>query len=152
MAEEIWKDIPGYEGEYQISDAGKVKRLPRILAGSNKDGYLYVRLHGKRYGVHQLVLRTFVGPCPDGMVICHNNSDPRDNRLENLRYDTQSGNAIDRVEIGRNSGQRLSVDDVRNIRKRFANGESDAEIASSYGVSRHCINRIRNRGSFSWLE
>jgi hypothetical protein len=50
--------------------------------------------------VHRLVLETFVGPCPDGMECCHNNGDPADNRLENLRWDTLSSNAYDRVEHG----------------------------------------------------
>ncbi len=51
-----------------------------------------VRRHRK---VHHLVAAAFIGPRPEGMVICHNNGDPLDNRVENLRYDTQAANIED---------------------------------------------------------
>jgi hypothetical protein len=47
--------------------------------------------------VHHLVLEAFVGPRPDGQVGCHFDDDPRNNRVENLRWDTSSANALDRV-------------------------------------------------------
>lgn len=49
---------------------------------------------------HRLVLQAFVGPCPEGMEACHNNGNPADNRLENLRWDTPSSNALDKVKHG----------------------------------------------------
>lgn len=85
---ELWKDIPGYEGKYQASTEGRIRSLSRPLRGRNKygeftrmmagrvlrpsgqakDPHLYVRLgHGANGSpVHQLVARTFLGPRPPG--------------------------------------------------------------------------------------
>lgn len=107
MQEEIWKDIPGYEGIYQVSDLGRVRSLDRIICridgenrrlngvilrpGKSKDGYLRVILwrNGKSrsFLVHQLVMISFDSHTPSGhkSVIDHINGDKDDNRLENLR-------------------------------------------------------------------
>jgi len=50
--------------------------------------------------VHRLVLETFVGPCPEGMVCCHGDGDTANNALGNLRWDTQRGNLADRERHG----------------------------------------------------
>lgn len=118
---ETWKDIPGFEGRYQVSDRGNVRGLDREIvdttgkrriikgvtlrpakAKRSEHRHVILRKEGKSYTrkVHQLVLQAFVGPCPEGMVVCHNNGRAGDNRLENLRYDTPSGNMFDRVKHG----------------------------------------------------
>lgn len=51
--------------------------------------------------VHRLVLAAFRGPCPDGLVACHNNDVRTDNRLENLRWDTSSANVDDSIINGK---------------------------------------------------
>ena len=66
--EEIWKDIKGYEGKYQVSNLGKVKSLNYLRTGKegfikmydNKNGYLYVNLNGKMFRVHRLVAEAFI--------------------------------------------------------------------------------------------
>jgi hypothetical protein len=50
--------------------------------------------------VHRLVAAAFLGPRPDGMMICHWNGDPADNRVENLRYATRVDNALDSLRHG----------------------------------------------------
>jgi len=112
-----WRDIPGYEGFYQVSNAGQVRSLDRTVSRNNgvplplkgkelqlgtSRGYLHVRLLGRTCKVHQLILRTFVGPRPDGMDVRHLNGDKRDNRLENLTYGTRSENCLDITRHGRN--------------------------------------------------
>jgi hypothetical protein len=47
--------------------------------------------------IHVLVLTTFVGPRPDGHEGCHNNGEPSDNRLVNLRWDTPCANQADKL-------------------------------------------------------
>lgn len=121
---EIWKPVVGYEGIYEVSNMGRVKSLERrvpsgegrtrlnkeriLKPGINRGTHQYVNLSNKqnpddkaisRY-VHQLVMEAFVGPRPKGMHVCHWNDNGLDNRLSNLRYDTPSGNAYDRVRNG----------------------------------------------------
>ena len=123
MSDATWLPVPGYEGYYEVSDQGEVRSVDRVIgilkdgrdhwrrgkvlspARMKKGGSLRVKLsrdgHGPLVSVHALVMLAFVGPRPNGMHICHNNGDPADNRLVNLRYDTPSENALDSVDHGR---------------------------------------------------
>lgn len=105
---EIWKDIPEFEGYYQVSNFGNVKSLSRTILGRGKhnallkerllkfststNGYYQVILQKegfkKIYKVHSLVAICFLNHIPDGthnVVIDHINEVKKDNRLENLR-------------------------------------------------------------------
>ena len=112
---ERWLPVPGYEGKYEVSDQGRVRALDRVDTRGRRragkvlairraqSGHGTVCLHdGGRWQVlvHHLVLLAFVGPRPDGMEGCHWNDDPADNRVENLRWDTRSGNIQDSVRNG----------------------------------------------------
>ena len=103
--EEIWKDIKGYEGMYQVSSEGRIKSLDRVITDKNdhkrhihgkiiktrwrsKNNYLKVDLckngHYKEHYVHQLVANAFI-PNPDyDFHVRHKNKNKRDNRVENL--------------------------------------------------------------------
>jgi hypothetical protein len=111
---EQWKDIPGYEGRYQVSDQGRVKSLPfmqryllrtgqeayrrtaeRILAQQpNNKGYLLVHLHrdNKRvaYTVHGLVARAFIPGSAD--TINHKDGVKANCAASNLEWATWSEN------------------------------------------------------------
>jgi len=118
---EQWKPIAGYEGYYQVSDLGRVRSMARVIPeprwGARRQpakihnpwlshGYPNVTLHrdGIRQTriVHRLVLEAFVGPCPEGMEGCHNDGNPRNNRLDNLRWDTPLANNLDVIRHGNN--------------------------------------------------
>ena len=118
--QERWLPVVGYEGLYEVSDLGSVRSLDRVDSYGhhrktrvlkpipNGSGHYQVRLYrnGKSESypyVHRLVLETFVGPCPKGMFSCHWNDDPSDNRLENLRWDTEKANQADKLRNGHNT-------------------------------------------------
>lgn len=105
---EIWKDVKGYEGLYQVSNLGDVRSIDRIspygrrLKGVirritvNKNGYAYVNLsiNGKAHNftVHRLVATAFV-PNPHGLhTVNHINENKLDNRAENLEWVTLADN------------------------------------------------------------
>ena len=174
--EEIWRDIPGYEGRYQVSNMGRVKSLGHVISRRNlltggrshvrvadrllkpqpqPSGHLYVKIGHKparHFRVHRLVALAFLGPCPSGMEVCHNDSDPTNNRVDNLRYDTRSGNRLDMVRKGNEGRQILRVEQVARIRERLAEGESCRALAAEYGVHPSTISKINTRVNFGWLE
>lgn len=116
MSAEKWIPIAGYEGSYEVSNTGVVRSIARLDAiGRPKaeknlrpdprpSGHLRVTLcqnsKTRRFWVHRLVLEAFVGPRPEGMEACHNDGDPMNNNVLNLRWDTKSANAQDRVRHG----------------------------------------------------
>jgi len=109
---EKWKSVVGYEGLYEVSSCGKVKSLKRRFAGerilkqnlSRRNGYKQTQLWktniGITYKIHKLVLEAFVGKCPDGMETYHIDSDPTNNRLENLKWDTHKNNVAESIRRG----------------------------------------------------
>lgn len=95
MELEQWKDIPGYEGLYKVSDLGRVIGLKRgkIMNGSKRRGYISISLRGtgfKTYHIHQLVAMAFLNHMPRDkkLVVDHINNDGFDNRLCNLQIIT----------------------------------------------------------------
>lgn len=100
---EIWKDVPNYEGIYQVSSLGRIKSLKynkeRFLKkGVDGRGYENVKLCsrgvGKTYNVHRLVAICFLNHKPNGMalVVNHKNFNRVDNRVENLEIVTAREN------------------------------------------------------------
>ena len=177
MIEEIWKPVINYEGLYEISNYGKVKSLnykrtkkEQILKPLKEMGsYLCVILFknngGKQHSIHRLVLEAFVGPCPPGMEGCHNNGNPSDNFVGNLRWDTRSNNQKDRKWHGtknnpiwiNNMGSKSSTAKLNNtkiieIKKLHLEGESNIKIAKIYNVHPTTISRIINEETWKYIE
>lgn len=175
MEKEIWKDIPGYEGKYQASNQGKIRSLDfkvndinhythkpftrtikgRILKPGRfcKAGHVSVVLERGTSGkpVHQLVAKTFIGECPKGYEVLHNNGDPTNNRVENLRYGTRTENILDVYKIGK-AWRKLTIEDVQQIRFGLATGIKGSELAAMYSVSQTLISGIKIGRIYSWLK
>lgn len=148
---EHWLPIRGYEDSYEVSSHGRVRSLARrVRRGESwltvKGRVLqsrrgeYARVNLKRGGkgttrlVHQLVLEAFVGPRPPGTECCHHDGDPRNNALENLRWDTRAGNMADARQHG-TTGRKLDVGKVKAMRKLGEQGISGEEIGRRFQVS-----------------
>ena len=116
IEKEIWKDINGFEGIYQVSNLGRIKSLSRTFWNSSKGGYWcnwperildgglvgtfvkykYVVLCNNNFRkkclVHKLVFENFVQNVPKGMTIDHIDGNPLNNKLNNLQLVTHSEN------------------------------------------------------------
>ena len=123
--EEIWKDIEGYEGYYQISNLGNVKSLARTITRKDgqtrfynerimdkrvsTDGYYIAKLTVKRksksIGIHILVAKAFI-PNPNNLPeVNHKDFDRKNNRVDNLEWCTHQDNIRYSWERGRYKGK-----------------------------------------------
>lgn len=110
-APEQWLPVPGYEGRYEVSDLGRVRSQRRqgapgrVRTPQKRGPYLSLMLYRdhqpKEWRIHALVAAAFLGPRPDGLLICHRDGDSQNNRPMNLYYGTWSDNNLDTVRHGR---------------------------------------------------
>ena len=165
MMNEIWKDIPGYEGKYQASTFGRIQSLTRSItqmdrfgkpftrvmkgrvlrpACTKKNPHLYVMLcHGANGSqVHQLVARTFLGPQPPNTDVRHLNGNPQDNRPENLLYGTRTENILDVFRQGK-AWRKLTAEQAQEIKQRLSEGVKGHELAKEYHISDGIVSAIK---------
>lgn len=155
---EIWKDIPGYEDYYQVSNLGNVKSLrknkimsPCIAGRGYNHLFLYKDKKASGFLVHRLVLLAFIGY--SNLVVNHKNGIKTDNRLENLEYCTYSENEQHayktglKTNVGENHSQsKLTENDVLEIRSLCLNGNlNQTEIAKMFNTNRRHVSSIKNR-------
>ena len=163
MEVEIWKDIQGYEGYYQISNQGRVKSFhnknPKILKLSvTKFGYHRVELnlkgHAKKHSVHRLVAMTFIPNPHKYKVINHIDGNKLNNIPENLEWCTYQENTKHAVDTGLlvkpkgelNGSSKLTEKQVIEIRKLYETGNyKQVELAEMYGLHKQYVNLIIHR-------
>jgi hypothetical protein len=168
IPEAVCRHCPGHPG-YAVTSAGIVLSCKNARWGYRAEwrplkawpdsfGYLRVGVgwaNGRQVfaRVHTLVLEAFVGPCPEGMLACHDpDHTPTNNNVSNLRWGTQSENMEDAKKHGRHAGfsQRgerharckLTDSDVLEIRSA-AGKTSRKQLASRFNTSVVTICRIQ---------
>lgn len=166
---EIWKDVAGYEGSYEVSSLGRVRSLKRVVAlgnGLNRrirsrilklnkggSGYYTVSLRDgsqRTVNVHQIVAVAFLGERKDGLDINHINGIKTDNRVKNLEYISRTKNIHHALKVGL-MRVKLTPEDVRNIRERVQAGSRKA-LAKEFGVTRQTIGHIVRGKTWTCIE
>lgn len=158
-----WRDIPGYEGYYQVSNFGDVRSVTREIVRNdgvtmvrhgrpvqqklNDDGYLIVRLSRdakrKQFGVHSLVALAFIPGYFDGAEVNHKDCNRVNNVPENLEWVTHADNIRHTIACGNHITQTRSMAGEsnpnfgnRSLSKRYAEDKDLARIKQSRpGVS-----------------
>lgn len=162
---EEWRPVVGYEGLYEVSDHGRVKRVaPRRTGDSGNpikvptiapSGYPTVSLYKKGtaqvgIAVHRLVAAAFIGPCPAGKEVNHRDGDRQKNTPGNIEYVTRSENHLHayanlgktRAAGERNGHATITDDTVRAIRKLREVRATTREIMRQTGASKSAIDHI----------
>ncbi|MCQ2409838.1 MAG: NUMOD4 motif-containing HNH endonuclease [Clostridia bacterium] len=152
----FWRDVVGYEGRYQVSRHGTIRRVfrsgvrdlhPYRRKGNRK---LYVKLIDK-YGepheitVLRIVSESWLGPVPDGMVAHHKNGLLSDNRADNIGY-------ITRHELGKKTGKTSKSKTVFKIDRsgevveiyNSARQAAKANFCSYQTILDRCHNLVKN--------
>ena len=154
-----WRDIPGFENLYAVSDFGRVRSFRRggrvLRPAYDNRGALVVSLPCKRFAsgyratkVHLLVLRAFVGPCPKGHIGRHLDGNPYHNALINLAYGTPQDNMDDRARHGHTPRGHQKVNacftesQVIEIRAHPRYKGYQKDLMSKYNVSQSGISHV----------
>lgn len=169
MCNEIWRDIEGYEGLYQVSNLGRVKSLEKqcgvqiqkekiLKPGLVKGGYYRVGLtkNGIRKSklVHRLVAETFI---PINLTVNHKDGNKSNNTVDNLEWTTQKENNIHAYQTGlkphgtQRKDAKLNEQQVKEIRSNYIPNDrnySTRTLARKYGVHPSIIQRIINNKAY----
>ena len=166
---EVWLDIKGYEGYYQVSNFGRVKSLARVVE-CRKDvfvnkkekflsdwdcgkGYRKVKLSKdaieKSIRVHRLVVETFLDNPEAKSEVNHINGIKNDNRIENLEWCTSSENTKhalnNKLKISQKGSEhgmsKLTEKDVLEIRE-IGRSKSLKEVSKIFKVSESLISNV----------
>ena len=153
--EEIWKDIDGYDGEYQVSNLGNVRSLnymrrkeTRELSKKNIKGYPYVILYKntkiQRKRIHRLVAEAFI-PNPNNLPeVNHKDENKANNRVDNLEWCTHQYNFQYTYNRHPEHKQRIMKEGRKSaIRtKRVIQKNEDGEIICIYPNVHNVYNTI----------
>ena len=153
-----WRPVIGFEGVYEVSSYGEVRRLKAAKGASpgatlkpsfTDGGRLKLTLSNggkvKNVKVHIVVARAFLGVPIGKFEVNHKDGDPTNNRLDNLEYSTPKENSLHARRvlfkgIGENHcNAKLTEESVKVIR---VSNESQYELAKRYGVSQTTINDV----------
>jgi len=160
IVSEIWKDVVGYEGFYQVSNLGRVRSCDRyiefhrgtrlhkgkLLRPRERAGYLAVALSAygiqKDKNIHILVAEAFHGDRPRGFQVNHIDADKHNNCASNLEFISPSDNTKHAYSMGRisqlgekNNQATITDSDVRQIRHYLASGMTVTGVARLLGFT-----------------
>lgn len=165
MTQEIWKDIEGTDGKYQVSNLGRVKSIQGKREGFikpeiNIGGYLtvHLRVNHKNLNrvVHRLMMKAFIPNPENKPFVNHKDGNKLNNSFENLEWCTASENRKHAYDTGlckacppigeKNAQGKLKTEDVLSIRVllKYTNLR-DKQIGEIFNVSQVTISQIHRR-------
>lgn len=164
---EMWQDVKGYEGLYQVSNCGKVYshyRGGRVLKSwTNKHGYEVLTLNHKgikkEYKMHRLVALHFLKRGGEAKEVNHIDGCKTNNRLDNLEWCTRSENMVHAFKKGlathkgsNHPRTTLTEDKVLSIRNHLGKGVTVNEVAKMYEVRANTIYAIKYRKTWKHIK
>lgn len=150
---EEWRTVIDWP-DYEVSSTGQVRsrksgrvRIRRQHLSAHRYHAVVLSMDGrtKRAKVAHLVARAFLGPRPADSTVNHKDGDRLNNHAANLEYITQGENNRHAYELGlRKKGEqhhsaKLSVEDIREIRRLVADGWTKTAVANRFGVTRPSV-------------
>jgi len=165
---EEFRDIPGYEGLYQVSNLGNVKSLgndrtrkEKILKPIETAGYFRVSLSNREritiLLIHRIVAITFIPNPYNKRCVNHIDCDRSNNALSNLEWVTYQENENHKKSLGRQAtGQRhgmskLKDEDVLYIKSNYIRGKNCNLLAEMFGVEKSRITKIASGTNWKHL-
>lgn len=153
---EIWREIKGYEGLYEVSNHGRIRSLIRkwvkkevlLVPQPHKQGYLFFGLNRngkqKRFQAHRLVAIHFI-PNPKNLPeVNHVDLNKGNNHVDNLEWTDRVGNTLHALAKGRVFGVKLNYGIANEIRGYYKSGVSQPILAHAFGVGQDQVSRIVN--------
>lgn len=160
-----WRTVNGYEGKYEVSSSGDVRSVERTRRGhrgaptvvrprvmkANRAAHGYLSLQLCKDGlastvhVHRIVAEAFVPNPLRFSEVNHKDGVKSNNSASNLEWSSRHGNMRHASKSGllavgsRHGNSKLCEEDIPSIRRRFASGESQRQIAHDYGVGSEAI-------------
>jgi hypothetical protein len=152
---EIWKDIKGYEGFYQVSNLGNVRSVIKkkvLKPQPNSKGYLRVQLKangvGHHFLVHRLVALHFVdNPCESkNNIVNHLDCDFLNNSADNLEWTTLLGNTRHAIKCGRMKRTKEWLKHLRESNERNGKSVVGTNIKTGETIYFACLNDCAKAG------
>jgi hypothetical protein len=157
---EHWKPAFGFEGIYEVSDRGQIRRIKKAMGtragkvlkswGGNGYQVTALRINGayKTIYVHRLTLQSFTDPSEHRPQVNHKNGKRADNRLQNLEWCTAAENLMHATRtLGKRRGSnhwRAKLDEgaVSRMRMEYAAGQGVSALARKFGITHATASRV----------
>jgi hypothetical protein len=175
---EIWKDIPKFNNEYQISNFGKIRSKHAVIIRSNgtthtrvskilkpaksKDGYykgaVCVDKKMRTYCIHRLVAEAFCFKSYETQEVNHINGVKTDNRAENLEWCNRSENILHALRLGlliprkgsQKTESKMDEATAKKLKEMIANGIKRSLVCEQLGITVHMYKDVQ-RGK-TWMH
>jgi hypothetical protein len=149
-SKEIWKPV-GHLRAYEASSFGQVrfassgKLKPLTVARS---GFMVVNLYAHGISnvrnVHSVIAEAFLGPLPVGYMVVHIDSNPQNNRIDNLVFKHLGERRAKSLDIEPGSADRLNGEQAAEIHRRAHEGAGTVELAREFGISAPMVSGIKH--------